>query len=116
MILLYAKNICKRYPTSGGYFYALNKCTLAFPDKGLVAIKGKSGSGKSTLLNLLCGIEKKDEGRILFRGEDVTKRKHPLLGNEASMIFQHYNLIEGESVLYNVSLPLLMRRKGKKTL
>ena len=66
MILLYAKNICKRYPTSGGYFYALNKCTLAFSDKGLVAIKGKSGSGKSTLLNLLCGIEKKDEGRILF--------------------------------------------------
>lgn len=114
MILLYAKNICKRYPTSGGYFYALNKCTLAFSDKGLVAIKGKSGSGKSTLLNLLCGIEKKDEGRILFRGEDVTKRKHPLLGNEASMIFQHYNLIEGESVLYNVSLPLLMRGKGKK--
>ena len=113
MPLLLAKKIYKRYPISGGYFYALRPCSVSFPSRGLVAIKGKSGSGKSTLLHLLSGIEKADGGEVYYQQCPRKQRKHPLLGYEASIVFQHYNLIEGESALYNVCLPLLMRGKGR---
>ena len=95
MSLLFAKRIAKAYSTSSGPFYALRKTTIAFPSKGVVAIKGKSGSGKSTLLNLLSGIETPTAGQIYFQGQAVQGKKRPLLGHEGSMIFQHYNLIEG---------------------
>ena len=56
MSLLFVSRVSRYYPTSSGRFYAIKKVSLALPDKGLVAIKGKSGSGKSTLLNLLSGL------------------------------------------------------------
>ncbi len=36
-----------------------------------VGIVGPNGAGKTTLLNLLCGIERADSGRILWRGADI---------------------------------------------
>lgn len=42
-------------------------------DEGeFVSIIGSNGSGKTTLLNLTCGSLKPDEGRILFKGDDIT--------------------------------------------
>ena len=120
MALLFAKRIAKAYSTSSGPFFALRKTTLAFPSKGIVAIKGKSGSGKSTLLNLLSGIEIPTSGRVYFQGSCLGNKKKPLLGSEGAMVFQHYNLIPGATALYNVALPSLMRggnmRKAKETL
>ena len=113
MSLLVAKGISKCFRGASGPVHAVRKCSFALPKKGLVAIKGKSGSGKSTLLNLLAGIERPSSGQILFHGEPLSKRRHPLLGYDAAFVFQHYNLIEGENVLFNVTLPLSIR--GKKT-
>lgn len=112
--LLTAKRLAKAYATSSGPFYALRPTTLSFPSKGLVAIKGKSGSGKSTLLNLLSGIETPTKGRTVFLGEPLNAKKRPLLGREGAMVFQHYNLILGESALYNVALPLLLRGQSTR--
>ncbi len=114
MSFLRVRHLSKRYRLSTTDFLALYPVSFVLPSTGLVAIKGKSGSGKSTLLNLLAGIDHPSTGKIYLQGEDITKRKWPLLGHEASMIFQHYNLIEGESVLRNVALPLSMRAEGKK--
>lgn len=42
-------------------------------DKGeFVSIIGSNGSGKTTLLNLICGSLKPDEGKIVFKGRDIT--------------------------------------------
>lgn len=41
-------------------------------DDQFVAVTGPNGSGKSTLAKLIMGIEKPSEGRILFKGEDIT--------------------------------------------
>lgn len=38
----------------------------------VVSLIGGSGSGKSVLLRAMIGLEKADEGRILFKGHDVT--------------------------------------------
>lgn len=37
-----------------------------------IAITGPNGSGKSTLAKIIMGIEKQDEGEIIFEGKDIT--------------------------------------------
>ena len=51
---------------------AVSDLTLTAPDGALMGLLGPSGCGKSTTLNMICGLEKPDEGRIFFGGEDVT--------------------------------------------
>ena len=48
--------------------------SLNIPENKLVVITGPNGGGKSTLARLIAGIEKPTEGRILFRGEDITDK------------------------------------------
>lgn len=38
----------------------------------MVSIVGKNGAGKSTLAKLICGFEKPGEGRICFKGRDLS--------------------------------------------
>ena len=45
---------------------------LVVPENKLIVITGPNGGGKSTLAKLIAGIEKPTEGRICFRGEDIT--------------------------------------------
>ncbi len=54
-------------------------------DKGeIFSIIGKSGIGKSTIGKIIMGIEKKNDGEILFEGNDISKRKI----TDIQMIFQ----------------------------
>ncbi|MBE6126763.1 MAG: ABC transporter ATP-binding protein/permease [Erysipelotrichaceae bacterium] len=114
MYLLHARHIGKRYQTSSGPFWALRPCSIRFPDRGLIAIEGKSGSGKSTLLHLLSGIENPSVGNVYYLGKKVSRRALPFVGEYGGMVFQHYNLIDGMSVVDNVALPAKMRGGGKK--
>ena len=52
----------------------IRNVSLTIPDKKLVAVTGPNGGGKSTLARLIVGIERPTEGRILFRGEDITEK------------------------------------------
>ena len=46
--------------------------SLTIPENKLVVVTGPNGGGKSTLARLIAGIEKPTEGRIYFKGEDIT--------------------------------------------
>ncbi|MBN1629191.1 MAG: ABC transporter ATP-binding protein [Thermoleophilia bacterium] len=39
-----------------------------------LGVVGPNGAGKTTMLNLLTGITHADEGRLVFAGEDITRR------------------------------------------
>ncbi|QLF94697.1 ABC transporter ATP-binding protein [Pseudomonas sp. ABC1] len=75
--LLALENVGKQYrlPAVKGedaVFQALQDVSLAVYPGQTLAIVGESGSGKSTALRIALGLEKPDQGRILFAGEDVT--------------------------------------------
>lgn len=52
-------------------------CGVSLPvrEGDLLAVIGANGSGKSTLLQVMGGLIHPREGRVLFRGEEVTEKK-----------------------------------------
>ena len=58
----------------GEVMWALRRVTLDLADGGAYALLGPSGCGKTTLLNLISGLLRPTEGRILFDGVDVTDK------------------------------------------
>ncbi|MFP7761215.1 dipeptide ABC transporter ATP-binding protein [Marisediminicola sp. LYQ134] len=56
-----------------------------------VGIVGESGSGKSTLARMIVGLESADEGTVMYRGRDVTRRtrgRRPSAQAGVQMVFQ----------------------------
>ncbi|MGK0549986.1 MAG: ATP-binding cassette domain-containing protein, partial [Pyrobaculum sp.] len=69
MKLLVVENVVKKF----GGLRALDGVSLEIDRGEFVAVVGPNGSGKTTLLNVINGVYKPDEGRVLFEGRDVTK-------------------------------------------
>jgi polar amino acid transport system ATP-binding protein len=78
---------------------------------------GASGSGKSTLLRCVNLLEKVDSGRILLRGDEITRPDIDVnrVRRGIGIVFQAYNLFPHMSVLQNVTLaPRQVLRKPKE--
>ncbi len=106
------------YEDEGAPVRALRGIDVSVAEGEFVAIMGPSGCGKSTLLNLVAGLDTPTEGTISVGGEDVTdlneddlaqfRRKH------VGIVFQFFNLLEGISVLENVTLPSIIAGAARK--
>lgn len=69
---------------------------LRIEKQDYLVILGASGSGKSTLLNILSGLEKPDQGDVLYNGENIASlseskltkfRKDPSLLFSSNIIY-----------------------------
>lgn len=114
MKTLLIKNLTKRYPIGKDKsFTAISPINLSFDSTGIVSICGKSGSGKSTLINLIARIDTPTDGDIYLYGRSYrTFRKRDIsrfFNQDVGIVFQNYNLIDEETVLYNVQLPSLIK-------
>jgi branched-chain amino acid transport system ATP-binding protein len=52
---------------------AVKNINLTVKEGQIAGLVGPNGSGKSTLLNLVSGVYKPDEGKILFNGTEISK-------------------------------------------
>ena len=83
----------------------LSSVNYSFEIGKFYAIIGKSGTGKSTLLSLLAGLDKPEEGEILFKDENIEKTGYTNhRKNNISLVFQNYNLIDYLTPLENIRL------------
>jgi len=57
-----------------GSAVVLDSIALELPERGSLAVLGRNGVGKSTLLLTIMGYTQIGRGRILWRGEDVTRQ------------------------------------------
>ncbi|QTE74252.1 ABC transporter ATP-binding protein [Clostridiales bacterium FE2010] len=84
---------------------------LAVEKGELLAIKGPSGAGKSTLLHILGCLDQPTTGQYLLDGELVSslslKKLAGIRNHKIGFVMQHFSLIEEDSVLENVGVPLL---------
>jgi branched-chain amino acid transport system ATP-binding protein len=52
----------------------LDGVSLALPERGSLAVLGRNGVGKSTLLLTIMGYTQVSRGRVVWQGDDVTRR------------------------------------------
>ena len=69
-----------------------------------VAFLGPSGCGKSTTLRMIAGFEDITHGKIIMKGQDVTRM--PPEKRPSSMIFQNYALFPHMTVRQNIGFGL----------
>jgi ABC-type branched-subunit amino acid transport system ATPase component len=82
---------------------AVDHVDLAVQRGELVSLIGPNGSGKTTLFNCVTGFLGADEGRVLFRGEDVTRRApHSIARLGLGRTFQHVSVFARLSALENL--------------
>ncbi|MBI4529527.1 MAG: ABC transporter ATP-binding protein [Deltaproteobacteria bacterium] len=116
--LIEIRNVSKSYRRDTLQIQVLNNISLDVPEGEFLALMGPSGSGKTTLLNIIAGIDRPDQGRILVSGIDVTSLSESALARWRSryvgFIFQFYNLIPVLTAFENVELPLLLTPLPKK--
>jgi putative ABC transport system ATP-binding protein len=104
------ENLSKSYSKGKNEIRALDGVSFSIAPGEFVSIVGRSGSGKSTLLNLIGGLDRPSQGRIIFSGtglETMTRkqlsshRKHSV-----GMVFQSFNLIPSRNAWENITLAL----------
>jgi sulfate transport system ATP-binding protein len=100
------RDVSKRF----GSFVAVDRVSLEIPSGSLLALLGPSGSGKTTLLRIIAGLEIPDEGSILYRDEDATRRS--ARERTVGFVFQHYALFRHMNVFENIAFGLRVR--GRK--
>jgi putative ABC transport system ATP-binding protein len=106
------ENVTKVYKPPGGgvAVRALRGVTFGFHRGEYAAIVGPSGSGKSTLLNLLGCLDRPTSGTYWLDGTDVSSLDDDELsdirGQRIGFVFQSFNLIQTQTVLENLEVPL----------
>ena len=88
-----------------GGLRAIDSVSLQFEEGKLTSVIGPNGAGKTTLFNLLTGLIKSDSGKIIFKGEDITKLPiHGIVRKGISRSFQIINLFNELTLFENVWL------------
>lgn len=95
--ILKIENIGKTYKSSSILFkkkenVALKNINLTINKGEIFGLVGESGSGKTTLANIILRLVKENEGKIFFKGKDISKLTKEELFNyrrELQVVFQN---------------------------
>ncbi len=85
---------------------------LSVPEKEILAIIGPNGAGKSTLLLVLSHLLKKQSGKVLYRGQEVSDYGELAYRRKIGLVLQDPLLLDG-SVFDNVASGLKFRKVPK---
>jgi branched-chain amino acid transport system ATP-binding protein len=98
-------------------FKAVNGANLRVDRGDLVAVIGPNGAGKTTLFNLITGHLKPNQGKILFKGEDLSRLPaHAICRRGIARSFQIANIFPRLTVFRNVQVSVLSQKNLSKTL
>jgi len=113
------QDLRKIYESEGVPVRALRGVDMTIAPAEFVAVMGPSGCGKSTLLNLIAGLDKPSDGEIWLADETLSDKDENQLARmrrkHIGIVFQFFNLLEGMSVLENVTLPAIIAGSSRKS-
>jgi glycerol transport system ATP-binding protein len=89
--------------------YALKHMDHVWQDGGAYALLGASGCGKTTLLNIISGLVRPSQGRVLFGDRDVTHAE--TADRNIAQVFQFPVVYDTMTVRQNLAFPLGNRGK-----
>lgn len=93
-----------------GRMLAVDEVSLSVQEGVITSVIGPNGAGKTTLFNLITGHLKADDGKILFKGENIVNRSpHWINRQRIARSFQIVNIFPTLSVFENVQAAVISR-------
>ncbi len=89
--ILRVEHLKKYFKTAGGMLHAVDDVGFTIDEGRTLGVVGESGCGKSTLGRTVLGLLPATDGKIYFKGEDVTDargRRRRELQKQMQIIFQ----------------------------
>jgi multiple sugar transport system ATP-binding protein len=83
---------------------ALNDVSFSVEDGEFFVLLGPTGAGKTTTLRVIAGLERQDNGQVLFNGDSVDKMIPA--DRDVAFVFQQYSLYPNMTVYDNLAFPL----------
>lgn len=116
-IVVSVENVTKQYKLGRQKIEALKGVTVDIRQGEFVALTGPSGSGKSTLLQLIGGLDKPSQGKIVVNSQDISKlsdRKLSIFRNQTvGFVFQFFYLQPFLNTQVNITVPGMFARSKK---
>ena len=98
-------------------FMAVNGANLTVKKGEIVAVIGPNGAGKTTLFNLITGALKRDRGRIIFKGEEISELPpYDICKKGISRSYQIVNIFPRLTVFENVQVAVLSYQRRSSNL
>ncbi len=111
--LICFEDVSKTYQMGEVTVRALRNVSLAVADGEFVMIMGPSGSGKSTALNLMGGLDRPTEGKVIVDSEVISDYDNRQMTryrrDQIGVVFQFFNLIPTLTAAENVELALTLQ-------
>ncbi|RLC70654.1 MAG: ABC transporter ATP-binding protein [Chloroflexi bacterium] len=97
---------------SFGDFKAVDGANLRVGKGEVVAVIGPNGAGKTTLFNLITGQLRPDRGRIIFKGEDISRLPpYQICRKGIARSFQIVDVFPRLTVFENVRVAVLSQQR-----
>ena len=109
--ILTMKGIVKQYQVGEEISTVLKGIDLEVKEGEFLAVLGPSGSGKSTLMNIIGCLDVPTAGEYILDGRRIGSQDETTLAKirnrEIGFIFQSFFLMQRQTALQNVKLPLI---------
>ncbi len=104
--MIKTENVSMRF----GGLTAVSDLNIQISKNEIVGLIGPNGAGKTTAFNTITGVYKPTEGKVIFKGEDVTGAKpHRITERGIARTFQNIRLWKDMDVLENVLVACHLR-------
>jgi lipoprotein-releasing system ATP-binding protein len=113
-IILSAENLVKTYQTTKKTkLEVLKSISLEIEKDKISVIIGASGAGKSTLLHLLGGLDRPDNGKVIFDGQNIfdfsDEKLAKFRNKNIGFVFQFHHLLPEFTSVENVAIPKMIQ-------
>lgn len=106
--MIKVRNIVKYFGTGDVRFKAIKNVNFSINNGDFVIMMGPSGSGKTTLLNILGGLERAEEGCVMYGDVDINhlskSQRIKFRRENIGYVFQDYLLLSNLTALENVAI------------
>jgi putative ABC transport system ATP-binding protein len=110
--IVQVRDLHKSFTRGSEAIHVLRDLTLDVGEGEFLALMGPSGSGKTTLLNLIAGLDRPTDGRIVVGDQEISSMSESELARwrtrNVGFVFQFYYLLPVLTAYENVELPLLL--------
>jgi branched-chain amino acid transport system ATP-binding protein len=108
--LLRVEEVCKRF----GGLLAVDHASFVVETGRITALIGPNGAGKTTLFSIITGFSLPSQGRVFYRGADITgEPPHKLARRGIARTFQIVQPFAGLTVEDNIAVGSYMSRPAR---